>query len=140
MATLPMADATPVASVGTLGSSHPPRFLCRALPFGALQGESTTPSPSERGLVLGGQKLWMPKIPLQRTPQAPEEVQDHGKALATLSSSLDETGTGLSIELVQDNYKVHQELLWRMAQNLSLQAEETEESTHYPSFWTTYFT
>lgn len=58
----------------------------------------------------------------------PEELQGPDAILATSSSFLDEAVAEASLASTQDDYKAHQELLRRMAQNLSLKMEEIEDS------------
>lgn len=124
MASYPMADAISVACLGTMGNSGLSRLLHGLVTLGALRGESVS---SERGSIPGTEVAEAQDTPVGGH-QRWRRCKTLGQFLATLSFSPDESVAGTSIMPVQNDYKAHQELLWRMARSLGLQVEEIAKS------------
>ncbi|CAM2105499.1 unnamed protein product [Caretta caretta] len=126
MATCPVAAATTLANVDSMGSANLPSLPHGSVPLGALRGEGTSTFPFGEGFSSGGRNgggLGHPhKGP---TSYGGHAVPDDIPSLLLIFSH--KAVAGMSITPTQVDYRAHQELSYRVVQNLNVQVKEIEE-------------
>lgn len=134
--------ATSDVAIGTMANA-PAVVILEPLGFQPIQGSQSRRSfsaisearappayPSERGSLPGAEPSTEPQDSPSWDPSGAEGEAQGPVPVQTSSFSPDEAVAGTAMAPTEDDYSVYQDLLWRVAQNLGMQAENISESSH----------